>query len=142
MIGANLFQQFVVRLDARRRVLDLLPYPDEAPPTGSEDPPWAGRDRTELPAMGSLVPVCQTSHLLLVNAKLDADASGYLILDTGAAFSSIARNMTVPLAEPPDSGVSGPGGVGDRISRRALSTARGRPGFHQPECRYARFRPP
>ena len=110
VIGANLFQQFIVRLDARRRTLELLPYPDEAPWWQSQEQLWAGRDRRVPAGMESLTPVCQAAHLLLVNAKLDKDASGYLILDTGAAFSSVSRQMTVPFDEPPDFDVSGPGG--------------------------------
>ena len=110
VIGANLFQQFIVRLDARRRTLELLPYPDEAPWWRSQEQLWAGRDRRVPAGMESLTPVCQAAHLLLVSAKLDRDASAYLILDTGAAFSSVSRQMGVPFDEPPDFDVSGPGG--------------------------------
>jgi tetratricopeptide (TPR) repeat protein len=108
-IGSNLFQQFLVRLDARRRVLELLPYPDEAPQGQSQEQVWAGRDRTVPPGMENLISVCQAGHLLLVNAKLHA-ASGYLILDTGAAFSSVSRQIALPFVEQPEFEVSGPGG--------------------------------
>ena len=110
VIGANLFQQFIVRLDARRRTLELLPYPDEAPWWQSQEQLWAGRDRRVPAGMESLTPVFQAALLLLVSAKLDKDAPAYLILDTGAAFSSVSRQMAVPFAEPPDFDVSGPGG--------------------------------
>jgi hypothetical protein len=110
VIGANLFQQFIVRLDARRRSLELLPYPDEAPWWQSQEQLWAGRDRSVPAGMEGLTPVCQAAHLLLVSAKLDKDASGYLILDTGAAFSSVSRQMAAPFDEPPDFDISGPGG--------------------------------
>ena len=110
VIGANLFQQFLVRLDARRRTLELLPYPDEAPWWQSQEQLWAGRDRSVPAGMEGLTPVCQAAHLLLVSAKLDKDASGYLILDTGAAFSSVSRQMAAPFDEPPDFDISGPGG--------------------------------
>jgi tetratricopeptide (TPR) repeat protein len=110
VIGASLFQQFIVRLDARRRTLELLPYPDEAPWWQSQEHLWAGRDRRVPAGMEGLTPVCQTAHLLLVSAKLGKDASGYLVLDTGAAFSSVSREMAVPFDEPPEFDVSGPGG--------------------------------
>jgi len=110
VIGANLFQQFLVRLDARRRTLELLPYPDEAPWWRSQEELWTGRDRRVPAGMESPIPVCQAAHFLLVNANLDKDASAYLILDTGAAFSSVSRQMAVPFDEPPDFDVSGPGG--------------------------------
>jgi hypothetical protein len=109
-IGSNLFQQFIVRLDARRRILELLPYPDEAPQGQSQERLWAGRDRIVPRGMESLTPVCQAGHLLLVSAKLVANAPGYLILDTGAAFSSVSRPISVPFAEPGEFEVSGPGG--------------------------------
>jgi hypothetical protein len=110
VIGSSVFQQFIVRVDAHRRMLELLPYPGEAPQGQSQEQVWASRDRTVPPGMESLTPVCQAGHLLLVNAKLDADASAYLILDTGAAFSSVSRQMTIPSTKLPDFDVSGPGG--------------------------------
>jgi tetratricopeptide (TPR) repeat protein len=109
-IGSNLFQQFIVRLDARRGILELLPYPDEAPQGQSQEHLWAGRDRIVPRGMESLTPVCQAGHLLLVSAKLDADGPAYLILDTGATFSSVSRPISAPFAEPPEFEVSGPGG--------------------------------
>jgi tetratricopeptide (TPR) repeat protein len=100
VVGASLFQQFIIRLDARRKILELLPYPDEAARAGRESNVSAG--------MENLVPVFQAGHLLLVNARFDAFSSGYLILDTGAAFSSVSRRLT-PVEEP-EFEVSGPGG--------------------------------
>ncbi len=98
VVGATLFQRFIIRLDARRRILELLPYPDE---------PTQGQSNTPA-GMASLVPVCQADHLLLVNARFDAYSSGYLILDTGAAFSSVSRRLGS--AAEPEVEVVGPGG--------------------------------
>jgi hypothetical protein len=109
-IGSKQFQQFIVRLDARHRILELLPYTDETPQGQSQERFWAGRDRIVPRGMESLTPVCQAGHLLLVSAKLVANAPGYLILDTGAAFSSVSRPISVPFAEPGEFEVSGPGG--------------------------------
>ncbi len=109
-MGSDLFAQFIVRLDARAKVLELVPYPGEAPQDRSLDRLWAGYDRTVTAGMQNLTPVCQAGHLLLVNAKLPGAASGYLILDTGAAVSSLSRQMAVPSTEPPQFDVAGPGG--------------------------------
>jgi tetratricopeptide (TPR) repeat protein len=109
-IGSDLFAQFIVRLDARGKMLELLPYPGEAPQDQSLDRLWAGHDRTVPPGMENLTPVCQAGHLLLVNATLPAAVSGYLILDTGAAVSSLSRQMAVPSREPPQFDLAGPGG--------------------------------
>ncbi len=100
VVGTSLFQRFIIRLDAPRKILELLPYPDEAP--------QAGREPNPPTRMAKLVPVCQADHLLLVNARFDAFSSGYLILDTGAAFSSVSRRLTS--AAEPEFEVSGPGG--------------------------------
>ncbi len=109
-IGANVFEQFIVRLDGRHRVLDLLPYPDEVPRAQSQEDLWAGRDRSLPAGMENLTPVCQTGHLLLVQTKLDSGTSGYMILDTGAAYSSLSRQATLPFAEPTPFEIAGPGG--------------------------------
>ncbi len=110
-VGANLFEQFVVRLDARHRVLELIPYAGEVPQGQSKEDLWAGRDRSVPSGMESLTPMCQAGHLLLVKAELDATKLGYLVLDTGAAFSSLSRQAAVPYAEPTPFEVAGPGGT-------------------------------
>ncbi len=100
VVGPSLFQQFIIRLDARHGFLELLPYPDETPQGGPS---------TNAESNPSWVAVVQSGHLLLVDARFNAFASGYLILDTGAAFSSVSRRLAQVVNEPKVD-VSGPGG--------------------------------
>jgi predicted aspartyl protease len=110
VIGASLFEQFILELDARRRTLDLVPYPDGPPDADAQEQRWANRDRSVAPGMEHLVPVCQVGHLLLVNTKLNNGKGGYLVLDTGAAFTSVSNQLAGSMTRPFAAPLAGAGG--------------------------------
>jgi len=80
VIGARIFQRFLIRFNAREKVLELLPFPE-----GSDVPP----------AMQNFTRVHQVGHLLLVSSTVNARL-GYFLLDTGAAFSAVSYDLAPP----------------------------------------------
>jgi len=74
VIGARMFQRFLIRFDARQRLLELLPFPN-------------GEAAAQTHAL-------QVGHLLLVRARVNAERFGYFVLDTGAAFSALSLDLT------------------------------------------------
>jgi len=102
IIGTNVFQAFLLRVDAGVRILELMPFPEPAALVGSD--PWMAYDA---PA----APVRRLGHLLLLPARVDNRAGGYFLLDTGAAFSSVSSGIA---------GASSPGSVFLRGARGAL----------------------
>lgn len=73
VIGARMFQQFLIRFAARERLLELLPLPG------------AGLER--------FTRAFQIGHLLLVRGRANAEKLGYFVLDTGAAFSALPLDL-------------------------------------------------
>jgi tetratricopeptide (TPR) repeat protein len=74
VIGMNVFEKFLVRLDPASQTLDLLPFADE---------------RTGVPGAADMVRAYRVGHLLLVKASLDNRSDRqYFLLDTGASFSA------------------------------------------------------
>ena len=73
VIGARMFQRFLIRFDARQRLLELLPFPDRE--------------------TGAQTHAIQVGHLLLVRARVNAERFGYFVLDTGAAFSALSLDL-------------------------------------------------
>jgi hypothetical protein len=74
VVPLSLFSQFRVRLDLRRKRLDLIPYAREPGPAASSLRP-GGRH-----------------NLLLVPAVLNGERKGYVVLDTGSYCSGISRS--------------------------------------------------
>jgi hypothetical protein len=87
VIPVSLFGGFLVRLDLPARILGLTPYPDGAP----------------APTVG-FSPTVPNRNLLLMKAVLDDAREGYVLLDTGAAYTGIspqtARALRSSLVEP------------------------------------------
>jgi len=73
VIGTNVFQEFLVRLDAPSSSLDLVALA------------FADCERCE--------PAYRVGHLLLVRATLDGENGGYFLLDSAAAYSAISRDI-------------------------------------------------
>jgi predicted aspartyl protease len=70
-----LFAEYLIRLDVLGKALDLSPYPPEPP-----DPSRA-------------LPVFSNNQLLLVKATANESHEGYFLVDTGAAYTAISRNL-------------------------------------------------
>jgi Aspartyl protease len=104
VIGARLFERFLIRFHARERVLELLPLPEE-----NLSAAWT-----------SFIRVRQVGHLLLVKAAVNQSSSGYFLLDTGASFSSVSYDIVPPTRGPGSSiavtGVNGQIAGASRIS--------------------------
>ena len=73
VIGLNVFENFLVRIDPSSRTLDLVPFADRR--DGDSAAPGAVR-------------AFRVGHLLLVHALMNGRRDGYFLLDTGASFSS------------------------------------------------------
>src|SRR5262249_51798021 len=87
VIGARVFEKFLIRFDPRGRILELTPL---------------GEDNARAPRPAS-TPVKQLRHLLLIKAVFNGAGSGYFLLDTGAAFSSVSLGMAPPVRTAPRS---------------------------------------
>jgi len=77
VVGLDLFENFLIRVDARARVLALTPFADEPP----------------LAACPDCVPTYRLGHLLLVHGKVNGASDGYFILDSGAPCSLVSRKL-------------------------------------------------
>ncbi len=76
VIPLSLFSGFLVRLDVPRRTLDLDPYPADA----------SVQDVAYVQARAD-------NHLLFIQAILNESQSGYVLLDTGAAYNAVSPAM-------------------------------------------------
>lgn len=86
VIGANVFQEFVLRLDAAARILELTPFAEGETAPASFSDPWMGYDAPD-------APVRRLGHLLLLRGRVDDREDGYFLLDTGAAHSSLSTSL-------------------------------------------------
>ena len=84
VIPVSLFGGFLVRLDLPARTLALTPYPDGAPA------------RT-----AGFSPTIPNRNLLLTKAALDDAREGYVLLDTGAAYTGISLQTARALRSRP-----------------------------------------
>lgn len=76
ILGAGLFEAFRLRVDARQHAMELEPLDDAAIP------------RTEANAIG-------LRNLMLVKTAV-AGKEGWFLLDSGAAYSTVARDLVPP----------------------------------------------
>jgi tetratricopeptide (TPR) repeat protein len=73
VIGMNVFEKFLLRVDPASATLDLVPYAD-------------GANVSSISA--GMVRAYRVGHLLLLHASVDGRQDRYFLLDTGASFSS------------------------------------------------------
>ncbi len=78
----SIFSGFLIRLDIPAKTLDLLPYPDQQAPSSGD--------------LRSL----SSNHLLFLKGTANDSREGYFLLDTGASYTAISRNMARQLAMP------------------------------------------
>jgi len=93
IIGANVFQEFLIRLDARSKVLSLDPFSNRAEAAVRFSDPWLHYEGEACRACDHLNPVFRVGHLLLLRARLDGRQDGYFLLDSGSAYSAISPNL-------------------------------------------------
>ena len=75
VIPLSVFAGFLIRLDIREKDLEFLPYPTE-----QMDPDGA-------------LPVLSSNRLLFVQGTINETHHGYFLLDTGAWYTAISRNL-------------------------------------------------
>jgi len=128
VIGAAMFQRFLIRFNAGEKLLELLPFPDPMPGPFKPERPWHGHDRAVAPGMEKFTKAHQVGHLLLVEAKVNQERFGYFLLDTGAAFSSVSLELARwgggHSSVIPVSGLSGRAGGAIRVSPVLFQIAR------------------
>jgi len=82
VLPLSIFAGFLIRLDIPAKELDLLPYPPEQ----------ADKARA--------IPVLSSNQLLFVKGTVNEAHDGYFLLDTGAAYTAISRNLARQLRIP------------------------------------------
>ena len=82
MLPLSIFARFLIRLDFPAKELDILPY---------------GSEKTE---NDQTVPVVVSNQLLFVKGLVNETHAGYFLLDTGAAYTAISRNVARMLHVP------------------------------------------
>jgi hypothetical protein len=92
-IGADVFQEFLLRFDARSQVLELLPFQDHTPAPGGRLDPWIDVDPSPESLHPSSTPALHVGHLLAVKAAVDGRGSGLFVLDTGSAYNSVTPDL-------------------------------------------------
>ena len=70
VIGTDVFQDFLVRIDAQKRTMDLVPYSAQNSASGTR--------------------VYRVGHYLLVEGSVNDRSRGYFMVDTGASSTVIA----------------------------------------------------
>lgn len=90
LIGADVFQKFLVTLDFREWKLSLAPLPKNPNASGSEDDP---QDRYIAPEMQSFTKIWRFGHDLLIPVVVSDMAVGNFILDTGADLNTITPKL-------------------------------------------------
>ncbi|MFN7919726.1 MAG: retropepsin-like aspartic protease [Bryobacteraceae bacterium] len=102
LAGPDLFRQFQLALDGRRRILKLEPFPDTDPQDGAGERPWTWHERS-----GSGHSLLQAGHLL-VAPVLTEGREALFVIDSGAAFSLVqARQGTISAGDVSLRGLSG-----------------------------------
>jgi tetratricopeptide (TPR) repeat protein len=76
IIGANLFERFLIRIDSRAHMLHLTP---SEPGSGGDGPHAIGLDR-----------------LLLLQTHVEQGPGGWFLLDTGAAYTGLSPALSPP----------------------------------------------
>lgn len=77
ILGLDLFENFMIRVDSRERMLTLTPFPAE---------PSDGR-------CADCLRTYRLGHLLLVRARINGRSDGYFILDSGTPYSLVSRKL-------------------------------------------------
>ncbi|MBZ5636962.1 MAG: aspartyl protease family protein [Acidobacteriia bacterium] len=103
IIGANVFQEFLIRLKARSHVLELSPFSSRAEAPVRFSDPWvdyegSSYDGPVCESCDHLAPAYRVGHLLLLRATLnslksDGQQDGYFLLDSGSTYSAVSQDV-------------------------------------------------
>ena len=90
LIGADVFDQFLITLDFHQEKMLLAPLPKN-PSAGAEDDKW--QDRYIAPEMQGFTKFYRFYHDMVVPVVVNDKAAGNFILDTGAQFNSMSKRL-------------------------------------------------
>jgi tetratricopeptide (TPR) repeat protein len=90
LIGTDVFADFLVTLDFRKRELRLDPLPGGRPEAGRR------YDRVSSGAMGGFTPVLRMNHCLLIGTTVNDAKQALFLLDTGAAVPIVSKSLEGP----------------------------------------------
>jgi len=90
LIGADVFEKFLVTLDFKDWKLVLNPLPKNPNASGSEDDP---QDRYVAPEMQSYTKIWRFGHDLVIPVVVSDKAMGNFILDTGSDLNTITPKL-------------------------------------------------
>jgi len=99
IIGADVFQEFLLRLDAWAQQLELLPFPDHVPAMENRPDPWLGYDAPLEARRAAFTPAYRIGHLLAVHSAVDGKGDGLFVLDTGSAYNSVSPALLCNLRQ-------------------------------------------
>jgi tetratricopeptide (TPR) repeat protein len=86
VIGAAMFQRFLIRFNAGEKLLELTPFPDAG--VFNAERPWHGHNRAVERGAEQFSRARQAGHLILVGA-----GSAHFLVDTGAAYSALPAGL-------------------------------------------------
>ena len=89
LIGADIFDEFLITLDFREQRMLLAPLPKN--PAGSEDGKW--QDRYIAPEMQGFTKFYRFYHDIVVPVVVNDKATGNFILDTGAELTTMNKKL-------------------------------------------------
>lgn len=81
VIGTDVFKEFQMRIDPRKRAMELTPYPDAPVPEANK--------------------MYRVGHHLLVRGSANGRAHGYFLLDTGASASLLSKEAAMDVVPKP-----------------------------------------
>ncbi|MBZ5521433.1 MAG: aspartyl protease family protein [Acidobacteriia bacterium] len=87
LIGADVFEKFLVTLDFKEWKMFLNPLPKNPNASGNEDEP---QDRYIAPEMQSYAKIFRFGHDLVIPVLVSDSVNGNFILDTGAMMNTIS----------------------------------------------------
>jgi tetratricopeptide (TPR) repeat protein len=87
LIGTDVFADFLVTLDFRKRELRLDPLPGGRPEAGRR------YDRVSSGAAGGFTPVLRMNHCLLIGTTVNDAKQALFLLDTGAAVPIVSKSL-------------------------------------------------
>ena len=103
IIGANVFQEFLIRLDARSHALELRPFSSRAQAPVRFSDPWVDYegspyDEPICESCDHRTPAYRIGHLLLLRATFQSLKSvgqqdGYFLLDSGSTYSAVSKDV-------------------------------------------------
>jgi tetratricopeptide (TPR) repeat protein len=96
LIGANVFEQFLITLDfhEQRMLLALLP---KNPSAGAEEDEW--QDRYIAPEMQGFTKFYRFGHDMVVPVVVNDKATGNFILDTGSELNIMSKRLALQVTK-------------------------------------------